>query len=92
MGITLKQAYERAVDAIADEHHITFAREGSVHWFFGVGDAIVDSVSGGSPIAIDKKTGEVSYPIPSIPSVVLGKQPTSVEIEIAKALDVTLPI
>ena len=63
MSVTLAQAYETAMQAIGDGMRITSAAEGTGHWFFGVGDAAVESVPGGSPIVIDKgdRRGGVSY-------------------------------
>ena len=61
MSVTLAQAYETALQAIGDGMRITSASEGTGHWFFGVGDALVDEVPGSSPITIDKETGEDVY-------------------------------
>lgn len=92
MSVTLAQAYKRATEAIADGQRITFAREGNAHWFFGVGDAMVNAVPGGSPIAVDKRTGDTSYPMPAVPSIVMGELPTPIEEEMANATSVPLPV
>lgn len=91
MSVTLAQAYETAMQAIGDGMRITSAAEGTGHWFFGVGDAAVESVPGGSPIVIDKETGEAGYPIPPVPSIVLGDEPLPIEVEAENAADVPLP-
>lgn len=91
MSVTLAQAYETASNAVGDGMSITSASEGTAHWFFEVGDASVESVPGCSPIAIDKATGEASYPLPAVPSVVLGEEPLPIEVEAGNAADVPLP-
>ena len=91
MSVTLAQAYETALQAIGDGMCITSASEGTGHWFFGVGDALVDEVPGSSPITIDKETGEADYPMPSVPSIVLGDEPLPIEVEAEGAVDVPLP-
>ncbi|WP_417801713.1 hypothetical protein [Thermophilibacter provencensis] len=91
MSVTLAQAYEAALNAIGDGMHITSAAKGTSHWFFDVGDAVVDAVPGCSPIAIDRKTGEASYPMPAVPSIVLGEEPLPIEVEAESAADVPLP-
>ena len=91
MSVTLAQAYEIARQAIGDGMRITSASEGTGHWFFVVGDAAVESVPGGSPIAIDMETGEPSYPMPAVPSIILGEPPLPIEVEAENAQDVPLP-
>ncbi len=91
MSVTLAQAYETALRAIGDGMRITSAREGSAHWFFDVGDAEVDAVPGCSPVAIDRVTGEASFPMPAVPSIVLGEEPLPIEVEAESAADVPLP-
>ena len=92
MSVTLAQAYERAVRNIGDGMVIASAREGGNNWFFGVADSSGTIVPGGSPLVIDKETGKASYPIPSVPSVVLGEMPTPIEVEAANARSVPLPV
>lgn len=92
MSVTLSQTYETASGAIADGLRITSASEGAGHWFFVVGDSTVKVVPDSSPIVIDKQTGEASYPMPAVPSVVLGDEPLPIEIEAANAIGVPLPV
>lgn len=91
MSMTLAQAYEAALRSIGDGMRITSAAEGTGHWFFGVGDAFVDAVPGGSPIAIDKQNGEPDYSMPPVPSDLLGMEPLPIEVEVENAVDVPLP-
>ena len=91
MSVTLAQAYELAKAAVGDAAVIASAREGSSHWFFEVSDSSGITIPGGSPIAIDKESGEASYPMPAVPSVVLGEPPLPIEDEAERAADVPLP-
>mgnify|MGYP006912492682 FL=1 len=91
MSVALAQAYETALQSIGDDMHITSATEGANHWFFGVGDVLVDVVPGGSPIVIDKQSGEADYSMPPIPSDLLGMELLPIEIEARDAVDVPLP-
>lgn len=52
---------------------------------------MVESVPDASSIAVDRRTGKASYPMPPVPSVVLGEDPLPIEIEVANASDVPLP-
>ncbi len=85
-----REAKKLAEGAIARSQRLTAAFEGTRHWFFSVGDSFVDVVPDCSPIAIDKSTGETSYPIPSVPSILTGEAPTDAEIEIRQAQEVAL--
>ena len=91
MSVTLAQAYETALNAIGEGMHITSAAEGAGHWFFGVGDSVVDAVPGCSPVVIDKLTGEPDYSMPPVPSDLLGEEPLPIEVEAESAADVPLP-
>lgn len=86
----LKEAKKLAQAAISDGQRLTAAFDGSVHWFFSVGDSVADVVPGCSPIAIDKASGAASYPIPSIPSILTGQAPTAAEAEMEHAREVAL--
>ena len=86
----LKEAKRLAESAIADGQRLTAAYEGTRHWFFSVGDSLVDVVPGCSPIAIDKASGTASYPMPSVPSVLMGQEPTAAEVEMEKAHEIAL--
>lgn len=85
-----REAKKLAEAAIAGSQRLTAAFEGTRHWFFSVGDSFVDVVPDCSPIAIDKTTGEASYPMPSVPSVLTGEAPTDAEIEMNQAQKVAL--
>lgn len=92
MSISLVEAYEIALRSIGENMHITSAAEGTNHWFFGVGDVLVDVVPGGcSPIIVDKMTGELDYSMPPVPSCLLGTELLPVEIEAENAVEVPLP-
>lgn len=91
MSMTLAKAYETAASSIGDGMVVVSAEEGSHHWFFGVADSSGNIVPGGSPLVVDKETGETSYPMPSVPSVVLGEEPMPIETEAEQAVEVPLP-
>ena len=86
----LKEAKRLAESAIAEGQRLTAAFDGASHWFFSVGDSLVDVVPGCSPIAIDKADGVVSYPMPSVPSILTGQAPTAAEVEMWQAHEVAL--
>lgn len=91
VSVTLAKAYETALRSIGDGMAIVCASEGAGHWFFGVADSSGVIVPGGSPVVIDKATGEAGYPMPSVPSAVLGEPPLPIEVEAQNAADVPLP-
>ena len=87
----LEEAKKLAESVIQDGQRLTAAYEGTRHWFFSVGDSLVDVVPGCSPIAIDKADGSADFPMPSIPSVLNGQTPTAAELEMSTAREVPLP-
>ncbi len=89
--IELEEAKALAEATIADGQRLTAASEGTKHWFFDVGDSLVDAIPDYSPIVINKVSGNVSFPMPSIPSKYIGEQPTAIELECEKASKVPLP-
>lgn len=91
MSMTLVRVYETALQAIGDGMRITSAAEGTRHWFFEVGNSAVEAVPGGSPIVIDKETGDFVYPPPDVPSEILGEEPLSTEIEAESATGIPSP-
>lgn len=86
----LKEAKKLAQAVMVDDQRLTAAFEGTKHWFFSVGDSLIDAVPGFSPIAIDKASGEVSYPMPPVPSILTGQAPTAAEVEMEQAQKVAL--
>lgn len=87
----LEEARRLAEAAIADGQRLTAAYEGTRHWFFSVGDSLVDVVPDFSPIAIDKADGSASFPMPSVPAALTGQPPTAAELEMSAARKVPLP-
>lgn len=63
----LKEAKKLAESAIAEGQRLAAAFDGTKHRFFFMGDSLVDAVPGFSPIASDKVSSEVSYPMPPVP-------------------------
>lgn len=91
MSTTFAQAYEAVRSSIGEGMRITSASEGAAHWFFGIGDSLVDSIPDGSPAVVSKETGEIGYPMPSVPSDLLGEPLLPIEIEAESAVEVPLP-
>lgn len=91
MSTTFAQAYEAVRSSIGEGMRITSAFEGPEHWFFGIGDSLVDSVPGGSPAVVSKKTCGIDYSMPSVPSDLLGEPLLPIEIEAESAVEVPFP-
>lgn len=87
----IQQAAELAKSQIAPNQRLTGAYEGTEHWFFIIGDELVDIVPGFSPIAISKADGSGSFPIPTIPYELTGKEPIAEELEMDRAHLVSIP-
>lgn len=88
MSVTFAEAIEIASKMATD---VLGASEGSGHWYFEIGDKNFGQIPGGSPVAISKSDGAISFPMPSVPSFVLGNQPTVEESEYVDAVKVPLP-
>ena len=91
MSTTLAQAYESVRSSIGKGLRITSASEGAEHWFFEIGDSLVDAIPGGSPAVVSKEAGEIGYPMPPVPSDLLGEPLLPIEIEAEGAVEVPLP-
>lgn len=91
MSIAFTQAYEAVRSSIGEGMRITSAFEGAAHWFFGIGDSLVDSIPDCSPAVVNKETGEIDYPMPSVPSDLLGEPLLPIETEAENAVEIPLP-
>ena len=92
MSVTLDDLKELIAEDLPSELHVTNIREGSQHWFIGVGDSYVEAVPGLSPFVVDKETGKISNPMPSVPYFVSGEEPLPIEIEEQNAVQIDLSV
>lgn len=88
----LEQAYGIAESFVSGEESklvwIESASSGDMYWYFGVVDKF-GPVPQGSPIAVDKETGELCHSFPPLPYFVSGNEPTPIEIDYKNSVDVS---